>query len=373
SIHWREAWKYGERAFRYCQLDIGHAIGALGYDAGVLGWSAKAVEGTGSEVLEALFGLDRTGDFSGVEAEDPDLLIAIQPRFDHDASNASGVMIPFRPGKGAWHGRPNRLDPHPMYHWPVIDQVAMATRGALANEGRLCPTYPALPRTRETSASRIILQRRSAQRFDRNFTMDASIFFHMLDCLLARPAAPWDVWDYSPRIHPVFFVHRVASLSPGVYALPRHPEAEQALRDSMSKDFAWQKVESAPAHLPLFKLLYADCRSAAGTVSCHQAIARDGCFSLGMLAEFDPLVRTNSWRYRQLHWEAGLLGHVLYLEAEAAGLRGTGIGCFFDDVFHEHLGMKTGRFQSLYHFTAGKPLTDERITTLPPYPGRPTP
>ena len=25
SIHWREAWKYGERAFRYCQHDLGHA------------------------------------------------------------------------------------------------------------------------------------------------------------------------------------------------------------------------------------------------------------------------------------------------------------------------------------------------------------
>src|SRR5579884_61074 len=27
SVHWREAWKYGERAYRYCQHDIGHAIG----------------------------------------------------------------------------------------------------------------------------------------------------------------------------------------------------------------------------------------------------------------------------------------------------------------------------------------------------------
>src|SRR5207244_3267692 len=26
SVHWREAWKYGERAFRYCQHDVGHAI-----------------------------------------------------------------------------------------------------------------------------------------------------------------------------------------------------------------------------------------------------------------------------------------------------------------------------------------------------------
>ena len=35
SIHWREAWKYGERAFRYCQLDVGHALAALRYAAGL--------------------------------------------------------------------------------------------------------------------------------------------------------------------------------------------------------------------------------------------------------------------------------------------------------------------------------------------------
>ncbi len=33
SIHWREAWKYGERAFRYCQHDLGHAVAALRYAA----------------------------------------------------------------------------------------------------------------------------------------------------------------------------------------------------------------------------------------------------------------------------------------------------------------------------------------------------
>jgi SagB-type dehydrogenase family enzyme len=29
SIYWRESWKYGERAFRYCNQDIGHAMAAL--------------------------------------------------------------------------------------------------------------------------------------------------------------------------------------------------------------------------------------------------------------------------------------------------------------------------------------------------------
>ena len=41
SIHWREAWKYGERAFRYCQHDVGHALAALRYAAGVLGWTVE--------------------------------------------------------------------------------------------------------------------------------------------------------------------------------------------------------------------------------------------------------------------------------------------------------------------------------------------
>ncbi len=31
SIIWREAWKYGERAFRYCQHDVGHALGGASF------------------------------------------------------------------------------------------------------------------------------------------------------------------------------------------------------------------------------------------------------------------------------------------------------------------------------------------------------
>ncbi len=77
SIHWREAWKYGERAFRYCQLDIGHALGAIRYAAGTLGWSATLVQSIGSGELAALMGLDRAEDFTGAETEDAELLVAI--------------------------------------------------------------------------------------------------------------------------------------------------------------------------------------------------------------------------------------------------------------------------------------------------------
>src|SRR6185436_11270901 len=45
SVYWREAWKYGERAFRYCQHDAGHAVGALRIAAATLGWSARLLDG----------------------------------------------------------------------------------------------------------------------------------------------------------------------------------------------------------------------------------------------------------------------------------------------------------------------------------------
>ncbi len=83
-----------------------------------------------------------------------------------------------------------------------------------------------------------------------------------------------------------------------------------------------------------------------------------------MVAEFSE---TTPWQYYRLFWECGLIGQVLYLKAEASGARGTGIGCYFDDNVHELLSFKDQQFQSLYHFTIGKPLEDNRLETLPAY------
>jgi len=270
-----------------------------------------------------------------------------------------------------WAGRANRLDPHPMYRWPVIVDVSRATRGSGIGSRHADFTHPPLHQPSRARAADLILQRRSAQRFDSKFVMRGEDFYHLVDCLLPRPHAPWDVWSFAPRLHPIFFVHRVEGLEPGLYALPRRPDAIRALRAAMRPDFTWQTVEGAPAHLPFFKLVTADCRAVARTTSCHQWIASDGCVSLSMLSEFEPIVRANAWRYRQLHWEAGLLGHVLYLEAEAVLLRGTGIGCYFDDGVHGLLGIAGTQFQALYHFTVGRPRDDTRTMTLPAYPGRP--
>jgi len=87
-----------------------------------------------------------------------------------------------------------------------------------------------------------------------------------------------------------------------------------------------------------------------------------------MIARFErPLNERGEWFYRRLFWECGLLGQVLYLEAEAAGARATGIGCYYDEPVHELLGLSGHAWRDLYHFSMGLPLEDTRLTSEPGY------
>ncbi len=368
SIHWREAWKYGERAYRYCQHDVGHAVAALRYAAASLGWRAQLLEHWADDAISALLGCDRAGDFGDAEPEHPDLLIRIDTGATGADLDPDALLAAARAGQ--WRGRANRLSGRHGHHWPLIDRVADACRKpCTAALDAPTPVRPAPVASQcNLSAAALIRQRRSAQAFDGSTTMRSRDFFRLLDMTLPRPAvAPWDAIRWTPRTHLLLFVHRVEALPPGLYLLPRSASATNQLKSTMGREFSWQPVNDAPAHLELTRLLSADAREAAQTLSCHQEIAADGAFSLAMLAEYGNALQTSPWRYRHLFWEAGMLGHVLYLEAEAAGLRGTGIGCYFDDGVHDLLALSDRSFQSLYHFTVGGPLTDDRLQTLPPY------
>ena len=179
----------------------------------------------------------------------------------------------------------------------------------------------------------------------------------------ARP--PWDALWWTPRIHLALFVHRVTGLDPGLYVLLRDPAAQDRLRAACGREFFWEPADDT---VPLLCLARGDCRTLARRLSCDQDIAADGFFSLGMIADFDESLREHGPSfYRHLFWESGVVGQVLYLEAEAAGARATGIGCFYDDPVHDVLGLSGHAFQSLYHFTAGVPIEDTRITTQPAY------
>ena len=368
SIHWREAWKYGERAFRYCQHDAGHALAAVRYAAAALGWRATLLEGWSDEAGERLLGLRRDEDFEGADREAFDLLLSVGPS---PAPVHAAAFLEALDG-AVWSGRANGLSAERV-PWPAIEQVHEASRLGGAS-GRVAEEttdrgLPALqPPPTETGAMDLFLRRRSAVAFDGRGTMPRASFFRILDALLPRPGVPpFDALTWAPRIHLALFAHRVEGLAAGLYVFARASSAVGRLRSSMNPAWAWDPVPEAPAHLPLFRLASEDLREPARVLSCVQAIASDSCFSLGMLAEFATSLDEGAWWYRRLYWEAGAVGQALYLRAEAEGFRGTGIGCYFDDEVHRFLGIEGDALQSLYHFTVGVPIEDGRLTTLEPY------
>jgi SagB-type dehydrogenase family enzyme len=370
SIHWREAWKYGERAFRYCQHDAGHALASVRYAAAALGWSALLLDAPSDDQVAALLGLDRAADFAEVDPHDrehPDGLILVSAT---PMSSRPQTLPVEAVHAGHWTGRANPLSSSHV-GWEVIDGVARATwKPATDGPGRADPIpLPPLSSPCRTSAATLIRQRRSCLALDGRTTMPVATFYRMLDHLLPRPGVPpWDTLSWSPQLHVGLVVHRVAGLAPGLYLLERDPRIHERLQAALRPDFLWEQPAACPEHLRLYCLMPGDLRRTAQMVSCHQEIAADGAFSLGMLADFSPTIHhEGAWWYRRLFWEAGVLGQVLYLEAEAAGVRSTGIGCYFDDAFHELLGLAGDEFQDLYHFTVGGPVEDQRLLTLPPY------
>ncbi|MBF0272952.1 MAG: nitroreductase family protein [Magnetococcales bacterium] len=377
SIHWREAWKYGDRAYRYCQLDIGHGVAALRYAAAALGWQARLLTAPATRDVARLLGVESGGVRFGVndaEPEHADLLLQIAPMGEPWVAMSPKVAsLVELAGQGPWMGRANRLSRRHGMEWPLVDEMAETTRQPWQVESRasLAAPLPRLAAIRgdRVGAATLIRQRRSAQQFDPGATLDREDLWRLLDATLPRSdQAPWDALPWSPRVFPVVVIHRVPGVEAGLYVLVRDPERVEALRAALDGSFLWSRVEGAPEHLPFFRLRAGDFQESAYWISCRQEIASDSALTMGMLTTFPPELANAPWIYRQLYWEAGMVGQTLYLEAEAVGQRGTGIGCFLDDGFHQLIGLRSEGFQSLYHFTLGRPVIDSRLSTDPPYP-----
>jgi SagB-type dehydrogenase family enzyme len=377
SIHWRESWKYGERAFRYCQHDCGHAIAAVGFAAALAGCRASLLPEWSHDDIAAVTGIDRDEDYVEAEREEPAAILSIRrttPAMDGQSPASSREPLVVRPAwlvaaarDGAWSGQASQLSEDHV-RWTFIDEIAAATRDS-GRERISSPLVPSIS-SADTHAvhlpsREVVLGRRSALGFDGEATIDEVAFVATLAHTMPADGAPWDALWWAPRIHLALFVHRVRGVTPGLYMLVRDPAAVDRLKIACGREFLWRQVGSS---LPLFLLAAGDCRSLAQRLSCDQAIAADGFFSLGMIADFDQSLTTfGPSFYRHLFWESGIVGQVLYLNAESSGARGTGIGCFYDDPVHDALGLTGHSFQSVYHFTIGMPVDDLRLTTEPGY------
>lgn len=381
SIYWRESWKYGERAFRYCQHDVGHAIGALAVASAGLGWEARLDEGLPDRELAALLGVREQ---RGTEAEHPECLLLVAPpvpglRLEQGpALLALPALLLAELASARWNGEPNRLSKD-HHHWPVIDEVALATEKTGPPGDAFWESFhfdnSSLAASDEPLPLRqLIQQRRSAVALDGHtgITRDA-LYQILLKAMPGTSQVPFTAVPWRPRIDLLLFVHRVQGVEPGLYALLRDPARQRALRAALDPNFVWVPPPRCPDSLPLFLLEAGDPRAVARQTSCGQEIAADGAFAVAMLAEFRaPLEQFGSWFYRRLHWETGVVGQLLYLEAEACGIRATGIGCFFDDATHLAFRLAGDQFQVLYHFTLGGAVDDPRLQTAPPYADRST-
>ena len=359
SIVWREAWKYGERSWRYTQLDCGHALKALEISALILGWKIEVLNTKDSE-LKNLLGFDQVNRYVPEERELPDMLIKVSFANDNSKKDIDISKIKAR-FEDSYRGKANQLSVN-WHKWDILEKIEDASLSDDLNIKKYTNDIYEQNPYRENSflAKDIVLSRRSAQMMNED---NSTITKKEFETIIAS------VKSNNSNIHLVIFVHSVKEIDSGLYILIRNNKHKEQLQALLKKEFLWEKVDTKAGEL--YKLESKDFRFLAKAISCNQDIASQGAFTLGMLAEFSNQLETyGASKYKHLYWDCGAIGQQLYLEASSLKLSATGIGCFLDDILHEVIGLKTNHFQTLYHFTVGRALVDSRLTSKKPYENR---
>ena len=134
SIFWRESWKYGERAYRYCNLDAGHAVAALSYAARLHNWALTCLTGAGDGQIRSLLGFDGIL-WHPLEDEVPELVcwVSMDPE-----NGTTPQTLPDRLGQPfqaqPFQGSPNRLSPQPV-DWSAIAKASHGAKKNRTNKG----------------------------------------------------------------------------------------------------------------------------------------------------------------------------------------------------------------------------------------------
>jgi SagB-type dehydrogenase family enzyme len=354
SISWREVWKYGERAFRYVNLDAGHALQSFVVSAKMLGWSVTRLDSISDVDINELLGLNQESRF--FEDEIGDMLLVISPAFVDTTLEIESLLesLPLK-----YDGIANRLSPK-MQEWEIIPAIEHATATKPIPQKNVARSSVLREPTMESKS--VVMQRRSIHVMRTDTSLITKQQFHTI---LQSVQGSLDGKENSA--HLVLFLHRVENYKEGLYIFIRNERDRLAIKEQAYPLFLWQETELENLYL----LEERDLKTASKVISCSQDIASDGAFSLGMLCNFASQIQQHgAHRYKELYWECGAIGQQLYLEATSMGLSGTGIGCFLDDLVHNTLGLKDNRFATLYHFTVGRGYVDSRIQTRAAYKER---
>ena len=285
SVPWREAWKYGERAFRYCHHDLGHALGALRFACNLNGWKMTLLPQVSDQTLDRFLGFNKIKWADG-EPEHAECLCWVEAM--HDDPKAISKWFGSQEELNYEH-LPNRLSTVHV-DWEIIEMVQEASQAnvpvILETPNHSSPAHIEL--TSPFTAEAIIRGRRSAQSYDQQASRtDLPTLTHALEKTLPWKGCPFDVFPYQAQVHLAIFVHAVDGLEPGLYMLVRNPQHFESLKKLTHSSFDWSQVMEG---LPFYLLQTGDFRVTAQSVSCTQAIAGDSAYALGMLSRFDSVL-----------------------------------------------------------------------------------
>ncbi len=349
TIPQRCAWKYGERAFRLCQLDAGHAAAALSASAALCGWRVDYVD-VSDPALEALLGV------SGDEPEDEQAvcLLAVTPK-QEDALRVSDLRLD---GSSIQEiaGLPidENLRPTAVStchrRWPGLAEIARATRREAVAE-----TEASASKSVEPLPASVLRRRRSRQIY-----ADLEVGAGVARSVVAAARPPVDgVFPWRGEVVSLVLVHRVAGWPPGLYLLADDETPLELLRAAMRPELVWSPGPEIGgpeicAGQRLILLAPGDGRRAAVFVTGEQDAAGSGALTVLMVARLSSVIAdAGAWAYRRLHWQAGEIGHRLYLAAEAADLGATGLSGFYDQHASTLAGLRNETFQPLYMLAVG--------------------
>ena len=318
SIFWREAWKYGDRAYRYCCHDLGHAMMSLLLAARALGLLGGAVGHFSDLRMARTLGLAESD-------ETPMAFLVFAPE---SRSN----KFPVQPEQEL-AGVPNKLSTEevpyellPGIHRSTIlpDPAGPLPRIFPANLGVAHDRVFLSCTPHDAPLGPTVRRRRSALDFDtRTPPMGRDDVEQLLDFATRDWAADWrgnlDEVTAARKgtdfVTLYLYVHRVRDCEPGVYRWERSNQRLEQLHRG--------NVERVATYLSL-----------------EQALAGNACFAVSMIADLSEAARVFGNRgYRYVHFEAGAIGQRLYVGAEALGWNATGIGAFYDDDVHRYLGL----------------------------------
>jgi SagB-type dehydrogenase family enzyme len=262
SIYWRESWKYGERAFRYCNHDVGHAMAALSFAGNLLGWKATYLDALSDKDVATLLGFRKTS-WTEFEAEYPEVLLFVHANAETAIPRdmPQGIIDSFQ--ALSYSGEPSRLSKDHR-DWGVIEEVSAASEKPRTPAARhRCGERPFFGgEPAEKQAAAVIRQRRSALAFDGRTALKQEYFFGMLDRTVPRGnSAPFDLGAEDAEVHLLIFVHRVCGLEAGLYFLIRDDREPGEIRRRCRPDFLWERMNATAGSMNLYLLKRGDFRS----------------------------------------------------------------------------------------------------------------